>query len=111
MGFDIVFSWQALVLAVLASVAMLAVKRVLDYAWKRRKENRFMTRIGMPAIHGLVGFLAGVLVPFRPESVVAYVAEHGGGWLSFGLWGLLVGGICGDVLYTKVKGFLKHGGP
>ncbi len=106
---DVVLSWQALFLAVLTSVAMLAVKRVLDLAWKARKQSRVMTRLGMPALNGALGFLGGVVVPFRPETVTAYVAEYGGGWLAYGLWGIIVGGICGDFLYTKFKKLLTHG--
>jgi hypothetical protein len=106
---ELFVSWQAIMLAVVTVLVTEGIKRVLDLVWEERKKSRIFTRIALPAMHGALGFLAGMLLPFRPESVVEYVTAYDSpAWLAYGLWGLIVGGVAGDYLYTKLKKFLKH---
>jgi hypothetical protein len=109
MGLELFISWQAVVLAVLTSVLFEAFKRVLDMTWKKRKQNRWMTRLGMPALHGALGFGVGVASPLRPEALMEYVSVHVTmPWLGYGVWGVLVGGVAGHYLYRHFKAFLSH---
>jgi len=112
---EMFLSWQALVLAVAVVTVSGGIKALVDTAWPggaaARRKNKWVTRLVLPAVPLILGFVAGMVIPIRPEAVAEYVAEHvdgGWAWMAYGGWGLAAGGVAGDYLYSKFKDFLKH---
>lgn len=104
---ELMYGWQALLCAVACTGVAQLVKTILDLTMgaEKRKANRWVTRLVLPLIPIVAGMLYGLLVPFRPEALIAFVAEHADdawGYLGYSVWG----GACGQFsayLYTHVK--------
>ena len=114
---EMFMSWQAVTLAVIVVTLSGGVKALVDTAWPGGKEarrgNRWVTRLVLPAMPLVLGFVAGVFVPLRPVAVVEFVITHADPdwhWLGYGGWGFVAGGVAGDYLYSKFKSFLRHSG-
>lgn len=104
-GLEIFVSWQSMAIASLVAVTMEGLKRIVDLVWKGRKQAKWYCDIVMPLQAGVLAFLAGALIPLRPEALVEYVAENAAGseFLAYGGWGVLVGAVGGEYLYRRLK--------
>lgn len=75
-----------------------------------RKQSIVFTRFVLPMTPILIGFFYANLVPFRPEVLVEYVAEHVNGWaweaMGWGAWGAACGQFS-TFLYDRLKKTLE----
>jgi len=103
-------SWQAVVLALITVTISGGIKQLISVLWKTWKSNRYMAKLGMPAIVLMVGTLAGMLIPIRPEAVTEYVTSHtsgAGSFTAYGGWGFVAGGIAGAWIFDLVKDWFQ----
>lgn len=96
--------------SLLCSVAVVGVVRLVTaiidvrIGVERRKANRILSKVVLPAVTVVLGGLYACLVPFRPDVLTVYVIEHAPnlwGYLAFFSWG----GACGQfaqTLYDRV---------
>ena len=107
---DIVFSWQTLVLAILVFMASSASKAILDFALGgtgKRKKNRFLTKLAVPAIPVLFGGAFGAWLPLHPEMLLDYVKTYEVSMLLVGgSYGAVVG-LFNNGLYKFVKNRMR----
>lgn len=105
---DVTYSWQTVLLVLLVYPATEAVKRMFDASVgaKRRKDSLWLNRVFMPVVPLVVGGALGVLVPFRPDPLEAYVVSHGHGWQMSLFWGIAVGQFA-DYAYNKIRDVVK----
>ena len=116
---DTIFSWQALLVAALASLGTEAGKRLLDYMLADRWESlRSALRQGadvrrqvpavqwlLPLFPVLLGLGLGLLLPIRPEVLVAYYEVDPtlkNELALYGAWGAACGAL-GDYLHERVR--------
>lgn len=95
-------TFEAVSLALITTVLMEGIKKILDLAWKDRAANatagvKWFNTVGMPAIHLSLAFALGIAWPFRPPLVAD------GTWYEQGAWGFFIGGIVGFWIYKTVK--------
>jgi hypothetical protein len=115
---DILYAWQSALLAVVIVGLTQGVKAgieaylVLKNAGttktgrELRKEISVLDRAILPLVPLVSGALMGAFVPVRPEVLVQYVNEHGGGSrLAFAMWGAAIGQFS-DYLYQRFKRML-----
>ena len=115
---DILYAWQSALLAVVIVGLTQAVKAgieaylVLKNAGtpKTGKELRgevaVIDRAVLPLVPLVSGAIMGAFVPMRPEVLVQYVTEHGGGSrLAYAMWGAAIGQFS-DYLYQRFKRML-----
>jgi hypothetical protein len=126
---ELLYSWQALLIAIAATGITQLVKTVIDVAWghkdaeptptmkdaKRvgealRKRNLIINRLVLPMTPIWTGALMAVLIPIRPEAIITYIAEQhiegAGRLLVFAAWGAACGQFA-DYGFNKVKAALK----
>lgn len=107
---DVFLGWQALLLAALCYMLCQLGKSILDAAMgaERRKANRVLTRIVLPAVPPVIGALLGLVLPL-PESLAAWVAEEPLPWLALaarGAWGAACGQFS-SYLYDRVRDLVR----
>lgn len=120
---DVIFSWQALFVALLASLGTEAFKRSLDYwiadhretvrgALRQGADLRRQTlssQFALPLVPVLLGLSLGLALPWRPEVLVVYYRAHDtllGELAIYGAWGAACGAL-GDYLHERVRGPLR----
>lgn len=109
---ELIYSVPSWIVAIGAYMWTQTIKTVIDVSFqvrgKDRRDNIWLTRFVLPAIPPLAGALFAVVIPLRPESLLAYVDTYGSDWgwvnrtLVFGAWGAACGQFS-DYLYTKIK--------
>lgn len=118
---NLFYSWQAILVTVACVGVTQLVKTIIDVVIARRRstnrksaaslrhQSMVLNRIILPLLPILVGFVVGMLVPFRPEVLTTYVeAKITDFWtaqLSYGFWGAACGQFSGFV-YDKVRELL-----
>jgi hypothetical protein len=126
---ELLYSWQALLIAIAATGITQLVKTVIDIAWGRkdvespstvkdakrageilRKRNLIINRLVLPMTPIWTGALMAVLVPIRPEAIITYITEQNiegaGRLLVFAAWGAACGQFA-DYGFNKVKAVLQ----
>jgi len=129
---ELLYSWQALLIAVAATGITQLVKTVIDIVWghkdaqptptakdaKRvgealRKRSVIVNRLVLPMTPIWTGALMAVLIPIRPEVVTEYVTtqhiEGFGRLLVFAAWGAACGQFA-DYGFNKIKATLRDAG-
>lgn len=121
---SIVYSWQALLIALTASALTQFVKRCVDIligiqdnndgtlslleraGAELRKDSVVIQGIVMPALPLLFGAVAAIILPVRPEVLMEYAAKYvhdqNQVYLIYAAWGAACGQFC-DYVFTKVK--------
>jgi hypothetical protein len=115
---DILYAWQSALLAVVIVGITQGVKAGIEAylliknagttktGRELRKEISVLDRAILPLVPLVSGALIGAFVPMRPEVLVQYVNEHGGGSrLAFAMWGAAIGQFS-DYLYQRFKRML-----
>jgi hypothetical protein len=115
---DILYAWQSALLAIVIVGLTQAVKAGIEayLALKHagttktgrelRGEVAGIDRAVLPLVPLLSGAILGAFVPMRPEVLVHYVNEHGGGSrLAYAMWGAAIGQFS-DYLYQRFKKML-----
>ena len=115
---DILYAWQSALLAVVIVGITQGVKAGIEAylliknagttktGKELRKEISVLDRAILPLVPLVSGALIGAFVPLRPEVLVQYVNEHGGGSrLAFAMWGAAIGQFS-DYLYQRFKRML-----
>jgi hypothetical protein len=115
---DIIYAWQSALLAVVIVGLTQGVKAGIEAyltfknkgTGKTGKELRgevaMIDRAALPLVPLISGALIGAFVPMRPEVLVQYVTEHGGGSrLAYAMWGAAIGQFS-DYLYQRFKRML-----
>lgn len=125
---DLLYSWQALMVAIVATGITQLLKTILDVTlgkaapestpgikemakvgMDKRKSNVVVNRFVLPMAPILVGFIYAMLVPIRPEALIEYVTAHvpevWQQYLVFGSWGAACGQFA-DYGFSKVKSAL-----
>lgn len=109
---DIFIGWQPLLIAAIVYMTTQLVKAIIDGVMGRekRKANRVLTRIVLPALPPLLGACAA-FIPAHPQSLVDYVAANELDWwvaqLIYAAWGATCGQFA-DYLYSKIKNLIQH---
>ncbi len=123
--FDIIYSWQALLVMVVASALTEFVKRTINIflgmkedadgdgkltAWEKlgremRADAVWINNLVLPGI--VVGFGAAVacVIPARPEILLDYAAKHAPGghaYLLYAAWGAACGQFA-DYTFMRLK--------
>ena len=129
---ELLYSWQALLIAVAATGITQLVKTVIDIAWghkdaeptpttkdalrvgeARRKRSVVVNRLVLPMTPIWTGALMAILVPIRPEAVMEYVTSQNiegvGRLLVFAAWGAACGQFA-DYGFNKIKATLRDAG-
>lgn len=112
---EILYCWQALLIAVAATGITQLVKTILDVTWGARhpqptpsmadakklgellrRRNLIVNRFVLPMTPIFVGALMAVVIPAQPDVLRAYVREHGladswSSYMIYGLWGAACG--------------------
>lgn len=105
---ELLYSWQALLLAGLVMGLTQFIKTVIDLKISKeaRKNNPVLNTLIMPALNPLFGFLIAMVIPARPEVLIEYATTHvlvqWESLLVFGAWGAAVGQFA-DYIFSKVK--------
>lgn len=115
---DILYAWQSALLAVVIVGLTQAVKAGIEAylliknagtpktGKELRGEVAVIDRAVLPLVPLVSGALMGAFVPVRPEVLVQYVTEHGGGSrLAYAMWGAAIGQFS-DYLYQRFKRML-----
>lgn len=111
---SMMYSWQSLLCATAAVSMTTLLKRILDASMgdKKRKSNKWITQVLLPSIPVLIGALYAMLIPLRPEALMAYADLHLDSWywelLGYGGWGAACGQFS-SFLHGKTKDFLEAG--
>lgn len=117
---EILYSWQAILIAVAATGITQLIKTVVDITVgkkalsrlqaaapdlvldmppgavgkEKRQDNVWINRLLLPMAPIAVGAVFAVVVPARPDVIVAYVTAHEVGWtqyLIYAAWGAACG--------------------
>lgn len=115
---DILYAWQSALLAVVIVGITQGVKAGIEAylvlknqgttktGRELRKEISVLDRAVLPLVPLVSGALMGAFIPVRPEVLVQYVTEHGGGSrLAYAMWGAAIGQFS-DYLYQRFKRML-----
>lgn len=105
-----------LIMAVVVYVATQGIKTAIDIKMggtAKRKLNPYLSRVVLPTVPLVLGFLYGAFVPFRPAAITEYVSGHPGSSMVLvgGMFGVVVGQFA-DYIYGKItkgmQGFAEH---
>lgn len=123
---ELLYSWQAMLVAVAATGITQLVKTLIDVLWGRstspanvaesakagaeaRKRGILINRFILPMTPIFVGAFMAMVVPIRPDPVIAYVVTHGisgvGKFMVYAAWGAACGQFASH-LFDKIKGLL-----
>jgi hypothetical protein len=126
---ELLYSWQAMLVAIAATGITQLVKTILDVLYGRgsspanlvesakagaatRKRTLLINRFVLPMTPIVVGAVMAMVVPVRPDPVLAYVATHGitgvGKFMVYAAWGAACGQFASH-LFDKIKGLLPSG--
>lgn len=103
-------SWQTLVLAMIIATVTSGAKTLIDVIMggsDKRKKNKVLTELVLPAIPALLGVLFGALLPLHPDPLIAYVREHEHSMYLVGASYGFVVSLFSDWLYQRVTRRLK----
>lgn len=130
---EILYSWQALLVAITASGLTQLIKTIYDISKGRqvlkktstpppaptekpdpvkpaaigkevRQSNVWLNRIVLPTIPIVIGALIGAFIPLRPEVLIEYVEGHVDGWYTQAFVYSIWGAACGQFAdYTFSK--------
>lgn len=126
---DILYCWQAVLVACAATGMTQLVKVIIDVARghynaaptptfkdkaaigkELRKGDAVLNRIVFPALPILFGVLCAIVVPARPDSITEFITAKAitgtGAMLIYASWG----GACGqfaDYIFSKVKSVME----
>ena len=126
---DLLYSWQAVLVAIAATGVTQLIKTAVDVVWghkdatptptvqdakrvgeQRRKRSLIINRLVLPMAPIWTGALMAALIPVRPEAIVEDVtAQHIEGFsrtLVFSAWGAACGQFA-DYGFSKVKAALQ----
>jgi hypothetical protein len=109
---EMMYGWQALLCACACVGLTQLLKAVLDTSLgvERRKANKWLTNVVLPATAVVVGMLYGAFVPLWPEVLLDYVRTHVEGdvlgMLAKGSWGAACGQFA-TTLHDRIKGLLQ----
>ena len=122
---DLFYSWQACVIAVLASGTVQVLKRSTDILrglkvdadgdgkvdmWEAigrelRRDALFWNKLVLPSAVVLAGAFWAAVLPVRPEYLFEYAEAHAPGWRAtavFAGWGAACGQLASSI-FTHVK--------
>jgi hypothetical protein len=125
---ELLYSWQALLVAVAATGVTQLVKTILDVAWghvdttptptmkdakvvgaELRRRSIILNRFVMPMTPILTGAVMAMVVPIRPDQLLEYITTHHiagtGAMLVYASWGAACGQFA-DYGFSKVKAAL-----
>jgi len=105
--FELLATWQALVVAAVCVGVTHLVKVVVDLriGMERRKKNVVLNRLVFPGIPVVTGALVAVFVPLHPEAIELYVQKFESFWESrpvLAIWGGVIG-MFADYFFSKLK--------
>jgi len=126
---EILYCWQAVVVAVVATLTTTLIKSIIDVVWgktapeptpgvkemakigmMKRKGTLVLNRIVIPGIPIVAGALFSSFVPLHPDVIVEYVSTNGiegiGKTAIFAGWGAGCGQFA-DYTWTKIMAFYK----
>ena len=126
---EILYSWQAVLVACAATGLTQLVKVIIDVRRGHadptptptvrdmakvgkdlREGDEILNRIVLPSLPILFGVLTAVIVPARPDPITSYVTDHHvagiGAYLIFAAWGAACGQFA-DYIFVKVKGVMS----
>jgi len=109
---EMMYGWQALLCATACVGVTKLVKTILDLVVgaKKRKANRWLSKLVMPLTPIIIGAAYAALVPLRPEVLHEYVAAHAQGvweYFAFAGWGAACGQFA-TMLHSKLLDFTQH---
>jgi hypothetical protein len=105
---ELLYSWQPLLIAGIVIGLTQFIKASIDakMGQESRKKNPWISRVFLPALNPLFGFIVAMVIPTRPEALIAYVDAHTTGMvqalLVYGAWGAAIGQFA-DYIFTKGK--------
>lgn len=125
---ELLYSWQALLIAVAATGVTQLVKTILDVVWghidaqptptmkakqatgaELRRRSIILNRFVMPMTPILTGAVMAMVVPARPDALLEYITTHHiagtGAMLIYASWGAACGQFA-DYGFSKVKSAL-----
>lgn len=105
---QLIYSWQAIMIAAVASGLTQLAKTIMDiWVGKDKRQNSVvLTRIALPIMPIAFGALSALIIPVRPDFLTQYVEAHTtgtGALITYAIWG---GAICGqfaDYVFSKFK--------
>jgi hypothetical protein len=108
---EIIYNWQAILLAVAVSAVVQGIKHTLNIAFggkEKRKEVRWVTEVLLPLMPLFIGALGAILVPLHPDTLTTYITAHTNvkPWVAFGAWGAAVGQFS-DYLYQRARSVME----
>lgn len=127
---DLVYSWQALLVAVVANALTQLVKTLIDiyrgHAAESptptvkdmvrvgaglRRSSLIINRVVVPGLSLVFGALTAMIIPVRPEALIAYCAAQSvsttGSLAIFGAWGAACGQFA-SYTFDRVKEVISH---
>lgn len=113
---ELMYSWQALLLALSISGTMQFIKTLLDIQMgkPKREAHVWLNRIWLPALTILLGACYANFIPLRPSILTEYIKLQDETWtewntaVMYAVWGGSVGQFA-DYAYTKFKKILEAG--
>lgn len=109
---DLMFCWQALLQALVVGALMQFIKVIVDLNWppKTARAKYIRKRLIYPVLVTLVGAACAVLIPARPDVLVAYAEAHITGKypanMLYAAWGVCIGQVA-DHIRTKALGAIR----
>ena len=113
---DLFFGIAPLLVAAAVWMVMAAIKAIVSRVMggkEKRKSNLWVTRVIMPALPPLLGFLIAMFIPVHPDSLVQFVDDplrELSAWQGravYGVWGATCGQFS-DYFYSKVKSLIEQ---
>jgi hypothetical protein len=113
---DLFWGIAPLLLAGVVWMLMQLVKTAIDMriGREKRKEKLWLTRIVLPALSPVLGFVLAMFIPLRPESLVDFVSRADlSEWQSRAVYGALGAAVgqFADYLYSKLKSLIQDARP
>lgn len=124
---EILWCWQALLVALVAAGMTQFVKTAVDIFWGkvapetttslkdmaeigkgRRKANIALNRLIFPSLPVQIGALLAALAPIRPDVLTEFVAKNPAGWnnyIIYAAWGATCG-MFSSYVFDKAKALL-----
>jgi len=101
---EILYSWQSVLLAIMITTLTHGVKALIDVKFggtAARRRSKSMGKLVLPAIPLVLGAVLGILIPLRPDVLMAYIAQHNvNSWAIGACYGIAVGQFA-DYIYQR----------